>query len=267
MKIDRVIISWDTNTRYLGFANLVADAWAANGVKTSLVVSSTDINQLPLRGDVRVDELLYYTPAPPEYAVFAIIHAMRHYPGEVCMSSGIDQVPGREGARVLRNEISTIPDDRVVLAFGQAYLGRTHLFPEREGEAGITWPYYPSSHVIARGDVAVDAFGLDRWELVLQRMRDCGLPVFWPGHDKGHRWGIDEAYLSYMLHRWRDKQRLSILPATFWEWWQLHRINRPFKGVAPPTREQMERASEFHLCYPLSDNHPDVMAFLHEPAR
>jgi hypothetical protein len=122
MKIDRVLLVWDSNPFYEGFYQMHERLWERLGIKTALVFISDGKNGslIPKTGEIRVVEdksTVPFTPPPGRSwkATMGIIHGPTLFPGEVVMVTGMDQFPA---SRRFINAVADVPEDELASCFG-----------------------------------------------------------------------------------------------------------------------------------------------------
>ena len=255
MRIDRVIFAWDGHPAYTGMWEAQCEMWPRLGIRPTLFVTNEiPAPEAPKGCDVVVivpsaNVLRLVPPARNWQATIPLIFAPQFYPGEVVMTSGIDQVPL---SRRFVDSVADVPDDNFVVAFGgvRGY--------EEHAEA-FGCPYYPSSHMVASGDTRAkvledtpkDSTAFAEW------VWNAGFPHMWGGG-----WGLDEATISQLLAR-HQEVKVNVFSRKWFEEWDTHRIDAERFGFGSATCDQalLESGyySESHLNHPPPPHQWDIV--------
>jgi hypothetical protein len=195
-----------------------------------------EIIHLPRVDGIHYDSSLDWT------CTWGLFYGASLFPDEVCMLSGIDQIPlsGR-----FYDVLQNIGRDKYIVGFSDGY---SH--PDAS---------YPSSHHVGLGKFFKSIYKIDDdWDTELRKVYThkevrsmC---------TNSSLWGIDEAYSTYVLKEYmKSKMEVSLVLVTgFASYWRSRRIDRA-SGVIPITDELLSaiRASEFteyHSVRPFSAN-------------
>ena len=251
MTVDRVIFCWDGNPMFSGMYLLQRRLWAKLGVKTTLFIVGAPEIDLP--DSIHLETAPELPQDPPGgrnwKATMALLHGPRMFPGEVIMTSGLDQFPL---GRMFLDEIADIPDDQFVIGFGGVGGSYDKLFD------GVR--YYPSSHLVAHHDQWMSVMSLAPGEFpgFLRWACEKDWKVMWPEH--AILWGMDEAVLGQLLHKCSAGQLLRhaileplILSPEFFKNWDSRRIGRGSGRVFAEESLRAGRYSELHAHRPMPD--------------
>jgi hypothetical protein len=230
MKIDRVILVVDTNPTYTIYWNIVSQVWLKKfNIKPTLLFYGTE--EEFKQNNFIVDNLDYKilnpipdisNPNPNWVVTWALFWGATQYPDDVCMLSGIDQIPI---STFFFEEISEYNDNHFVVGFSDAYKNYTKdtlgYFNTQNGVM------YPSSHLVGKGKMFKKIFEID--EIYENEMRK----VF----DSKHRyhlnnkfygdsklWGLDECYASEKIASYPNQSEIKHLEI-FWDYWHPRRID------------------------------------------
>lgn len=207
MKIDRVLFCLNNNKLYHGFWDVVSKVWSQKyGIKPVLfyVGSREEAESLGLENGHGEVHILDSPSNVPTWAVpWSVFYgAANFFPDEVCVTSGIDQIP-------LGNHIidlaSQYDEEDYLVAFAEAYR-RSDLFP--------------SSHHVAKGSAYKKVHNIgENWEQEINKLSLCG--TFW---------GVEEAYSSanLLVH----KEDIKFPKDFFFKTWVAGRLERV--GPYPP---------------------------------
>ncbi len=267
--VDRAIFCLNNNENYIGFWNYISKVYSEKfDTKATLMFSGTeeelgglmksgrlstnhgDIVLLPRVAGVAFSPNLDWT------CTWGLFYGASLFPNDVCMLSGIDQIPLSGRFYELINNIDA--RQKYVVGFSDAY-----------NHAGA-WSF-PSSHHVGLGRFFKQIYSIqDRWEEELIKvfnheevmkivLRDA------PKGLEGTLWGMDEVYSSYILQE-HLKNNTSPVPILlvkdfFAKHWACGRIDR-FNGAIPITNDiisgiRASRFTEYHSVRPFSSN-PDM---------
>ena len=180
LKIDRVILSSDTNPMYLDFWPLVGKAWKELiGIKPTLVlVAEKDVIVDETIGDViRFEPIKGISTAFQSQVIRLLIPIF--FDNEVSIISDIDMLPLNRSYFI--NSILSIPEDRFVVYKDKAYA------------AG--YKQLPMCYVAAKGSIFKEIFNVYNLEDVRRTIVD------W--HKLGYGWNTDERMLYSCLLNWK----------------------------------------------------------------
>ena len=254
--VDRVIMCLTNNEQYIDFWNYTSKVYATkfstiptlmfSGNKEELdVLISTgrlstkygEIINLPRVDGIHYDSSLDWT------CTWGLFYGASLFPSQVCMLSGIDQIPLSGRFYNALNNIGT--RDKYIVGFSDGY---NH--PDAS---------YPSSHHVGLGKFFKSIYNIDdRWETELRKVythRQVRSLV-----TTNSLWGMDEAYSTYVLKEYmKNNGDIPVVLVTgFCDYWRSRRIDRA-SGVIPITDELLSaiHASEFteyHSVRPFAAN-------------
>jgi hypothetical protein len=245
--IDRVIFCLNNNETYIDFWNYVAKLYKLkfNVTPTLMFVGTTqeyetlsNAGRLSQKyGEVihlqRVEEVPYNAGSgewldwTPTWALF---YGASLFPNEVCMISGIDQIPLSPMFFEIVKEINT--NQKYVIGFADAYnvIGNMKTASLENEDKFVV---YPSSHHVALGKIYKDVYEIeDSWEDEIKKVNSY-IGKFTLNEDlsayafsKG--WGIDEIYSSYKISK--KSSDYFFLVNDWYKNWVHKRIDRSFQG-------------------------------------
>lgn len=190
MKIDRVLFSLNNNKNYINFWNLNSKIWKLkfDVIPTLLYIGKKEeVSRLKLSeefGEIYVledlQEDLCNGFSRKWYIPWSLFYGATLFPDEVCMTSGIDQIPL---SNIFLEHIKEISEEKYIVGFSDAYRKKD---------------FFPSSHHVAKGEKFKKKFEiLNNWTEEVYR-------VFRKKHemknlyDSGY-WGLDESYSSIKI--------------------------------------------------------------------
>lgn len=177
LKIDRVILSTDTNPMYIQFWPLVAKAWKQLiGIKPTLALIADESVQV----DESVGDVIRFDPIPgvPTALQAQVIRLLLpiYFEDDVSIISDIDMIPLNKDYFI--NSVGGIPDDCFVVYRDQAYGGAR----------------YPMCYNAAKGRIFKEIFkihNIDEISLFIKKWHELGLG-----------WCTDELVLYQYLTSW-----------------------------------------------------------------
>lgn len=239
MKIDRVIFAWDGNPLFDGMFDLQVRAWEKLGVSPTLLFVGE--SALSVRGSHVIS--LRSAPHLPHgdlnwQAPMALIYGARMWPGEVVMTSGLDQVPL---SRRFLDAVEPYPIGHFVVGFG----GCRH-YDGHEATYGCR--YYPSSHMVAHSNTWREILRgtPSSYPEFLEWAWNQRWPYMWEHVSPG--WGMDEAAISQLLAR--SKVPIDVFSPEFFNRWDADRVGRCAQ-VADLAKVARGEYSEIHFNRPL----------------
>lgn len=189
MKIDRVIVVLNNNKNYVSFWNVFSKIWKTKfKVTPTLMFVGTDdelkendlsqkygeIIRLEPLSEVVLDSSLDWS------VTWALFYGPTLFPEEVCMTSGIDQLPLSD------KFIASISEDSkesYIVGFAGAYRDIPNIFP--------------SSHHVALGKTFKEMYEIeDDWHSEIRKVFNTRSRYT---RLSGNYWGLDEAYSSERL--------------------------------------------------------------------
>jgi len=230
MKIDRVILAVDNNPKYTIYWNVVSQVWLQKfNIKPTLLFHGT--KEEFEKNNFTVEGLDYYVldpipeisdPSPNWVIPWSLFWGASKYPEDVCLLSGIDQIPIGNLFFDLINEHN---NDKFIIGFSNAYKSYTK---ETLGYFNThSNVMYPSSHLVGKGVLFKNIFNVD------ENYEDELLKVF-QNKEKYHLnnkfysnsklWGLDECYGSDKINEYPDQEKIIYLDI-FWGYWHPRRID------------------------------------------
>jgi hypothetical protein len=249
MKVDRVIMALTANPKYTGYWPYVSKLWTEKfGITPTLVFYGTEQEQLACgirHGEfIRLNRIESVTLSRErEWAcTWGLFYGATLFPDDICMLSGIDQVPL---SGLFFDELKKVPNwpSKYVVGFGDAYRGS----------------YFPSSHHVATGKMFRKIYDIDpNWQMEIEKV--YATRSRYPQHVAADCWGLDETYSSEFLLKHQDVALMDI----FWRLWHPRRIDRVNPTAADFDRIRHGYFSEWHGLRPFEANDQTVLAQLHE---
>jgi len=247
MKIDRVIFCLDNNPNYAGFWNINSKVWKnVYNVNPTLIYvgDEEDIDKNNISREF--GEIIVLPASPIDlcnnfrrkwYITWALFYGPTLFPDEVCMTSGIDQIPLSWS---FINKIENISREKYIVGFADAYSD-----PE----------LYPSSHHVALGSHFKEKYDIDEdwlWEIrkVYQTRNQ-----FNNLYDAGY-WGLDESYSSKVISSKPDG--IEFIKNFFHPLWAPRRIDRIWGLKYDVGKLSSGWYSEMHAPRPLRDYEQEV---------
>lgn len=214
MKIDRILFCLNNNPTYINFWNINSKIWKLkyNIKPTLLYIGAKEeikkLNLLEEHGEIivlpKIDEDLCNGSLRQWYITWALFFGASLFENEVCMTSGIDQIPL---SNIFLEKISDIEQNKYIIGFADAY-GRKDLFP--------------SSHHVAKGKYFKNKYEiLNNWHEEVYKVysHKNKYNFLYEGY-----WGLDEAYSSEMLLKNNDN--IHYINNFFHPLWTKKRIDR-----------------------------------------
>ena len=186
MKIDRVILSSDTNQNYLPYWPIVAKAWKKLGIKPTLaLIGKIDVEVDRSLGDViRFDPILHVKTSLQAQTIRFFLPAM--FPEEVCLISDIDLLPLNK--EYFFDAVKDLPEDAFIVYRDKAYKNM---------------PRYPMCFIAAKGKTFQEVFEI-------KKIRNIPFTIKkWKKLKLG--WNTDELLLYRYLINWKDFDERCIL--------------------------------------------------------
>ena len=228
MKVDRVLMSLNNNSKYAGFWNAFSKVWKNkyNVLPTLIFLGSQkELRSLDLSEDY--GEIYRFNEVPDvivkrelDWSVtWVLYYATSLFPDDVCMTTGIDQL-------LLSSDyfdwISDIKEDKYVIGFADAYKNyNTNSLGYSPAKLGF---FFPTSHHAAKGKTFCEAYKFEKtWEEEARKVfkNRADHPVL----KRQKCWGLDETYSSTMLANWDTDKIVRI--NKFWTHIKPRRIERP----------------------------------------
>jgi len=229
MKIDRVILALNKNPTYTIFWNTVSSVWKKKFNISPTLIFNGDEKEFEecgfdmSNGDVLiVNKVDGVSEQNPDWSVtWSLFWAATQFPNDVCIFSGIDQIPI---GSLFFDELKKIDDDKFVVGFADAYKKYT---PQTLGYFNtVTNVLYPSSHLVGKGKLFKEIFQVeDSWETEARKVYNSKSRYhlknnFYPGKS----WGLDECYASEKISTYINPETICYFEI-FWDYWYKNRID------------------------------------------
>lgn len=187
-KIDRAIVSTDTNATYSDFWPLVAKAWKEMGIKPTLAL----IAPKDFKIDEKIGDVIRFEPIPgiPTSFQAQVIRLLLpiYFEDEVSLISDIDMLPLSKDYYC--NSVKNVKDDCFVIYRDQAY--------KRDN-----YEMYPMCYNAAKGKVFKELFKIKSIEDIKAKI------IEWYGLGCG--WTTDERMLYKHIQEWEKKDKKRIV--------------------------------------------------------
>jgi len=183
LKIDRVIISTDTNPMYMDFWPAVAKAWEKIvGIKPTLAfIAPKDFPIDESLGDViRFDPIEGVSTALQ--AQFIRLLLPLYFKDEVCLISDIDMIPLNKS--YFLDTVRDIPDDNFVVY---------------RSDVLLQYNQYPMCYIAAKGSVFCEVFGVETPEDIEDFIKQ-------EAERLNHAWSTDQQSLYFHVNKWEGCQ-------------------------------------------------------------
>jgi hypothetical protein len=252
MKIDRVILCLNNNPIYTGFWNPFSRVWKEKyGILPTLIFVGTEEEIEENNLSTEYGEIVRLEPVPEVIVdpnldwstTWGLFYGPTLFPEDVCLISGIDQLPLSSKVFSFLREHTTpaITDDHYVVGLSDAKPQYT--------------PNYPSSWHIAKGKNFKKLFDIeDEWEIEVKKV--FSFKDKYSDRLPANFWALDEEHSSAILENYR-KSSNSPVPLIFLEmfsnYWLPNRIDR--SGMLQYDKEILKRGgySEIHAPRPFED--------------
>lgn len=264
--IDRVIFCLNNNENYIDFWNYISKVYYNKfNVTPTLFFSGLiseyqdllDSGRLSKKfGDIFHLNRVFGIPYEKNLdwtCTWSLFYGASLFPNEVCMLSGIDQVPLCGDFFEKVKNIN--PRKNYIVGFSDAY-GKESLNLNTM-EPGTS---FPSSHHVGLGNFYKILYGIDaNWETELNRVfNDKEVKKFFKN---SNFWGFDECYSTFYLKKYLKEQSNTIpinLITNFNDFWGNRRIDRS-QGIVRISGEILENVkkskfSEYHCSRPFNKN-------------
>ena len=192
LKLDRVILSTDTNPLYYQFWPLAARLWRdIVGIKPTLAVIG---NKTDLNIDEEIGEVLYFEPLPDVptglYAQCIRLLVPAYFENETCLVADIDMIPLQKD--YFTSSIKSIPDD--------------HFVVYRDDYHPPQYKLYPMCYVAGKGKLFKEIFGITSLEEIPRiitkwKNRHLGLTTDeLILYEKVNRWATETGHCTKLGH-------------------------------------------------------------------
>jgi hypothetical protein len=229
MKIDRVILALNNNPIYTRFWNISANVWKNKfNITPTLIFNGTESEfnsnnfNTSLGEYIIIDKINEASESNPDWSVtWSLFWGASRFPNDVCMLSGIDQVPI---GYYFYEQLNYIDDDKFVVGFGDAY--KTYTKNTLGYFNTQTNVLYPSSHLVGKGNKFEEIYGIeDEWkDEVVKVYKNRGRYHLSYRGANSKSWGLDECYSSEMISLFPKKDDIVYLNI-FWDYFQKNRID------------------------------------------
>jgi hypothetical protein len=218
MKIDRVLLSVNNNKTYSCFWNLVSYVWKTKfNVTPTLIFHGTEdefkSNQFDFTyGDyILLEKFNDISNNTKDWATtWSPFYAATLFDDEICMTSGIDQIPI---SNLFFERIKNINNDMFVIGFSECY---ENYKPNTLGYFNTkTNVMYPSSHLAGSGQKFKDIFGIsDNWRDEIYKVYNSKEKYYLSENN----WGLDECYFSEKISIYNNQNKIVYLKelTDFW---------------------------------------------------
>lgn len=248
MKIDRVIFCLDDNPTYAGFWNLNSKVWkTVYGVKPTLMY-------IGAKGDIEKNnlsrqfgEIIVLPESPIDlcnnfrrkwYITWALFYGPTLFPDDVCMTSGIDQIPL---SSMFMDRIANVSKDKYVIGFADAYRDMQD--------------HFPSSHHVALGNLYKTRFDIDEdWLTEVNKVHETRTQF--NNLCMQSYWGLDESYSSRIISK--NRSGVEFINNFFHSSWSPRRIDRGWGLNYDTDKLSNGWYSEMHAPRPLKDCEQEV---------
>lgn len=217
MKVDRILFCLNNNPNYIDFWNINSKIWRLkfDVIPTLFFVGdekeveelnlSKEFGEIIVLPDIKED--LCNGHDRKWYITWALFYGASLFPNDICMTSGIDQIPLSD---IFLKRIEDVSDDKYVVGFADAY--------------GIK-DFYPSSHHVATGKLYKKKFEItDDWAGEVQRLYEKR-GNYKNLYDSAY-WGLDENYTSEMITKMNSDVFFN--NDFFHPTWKTRRIDRAY---------------------------------------
>lgn len=181
LEIKRVILSTNSDPKYIEFWPVVAPIWKAMGFQPTLALIARE--DCPI--DTSFGDVIRFSPLPniPESLQAQVIRLFLPclFPDEGCLISDIDMIPVSKAYFV--EGAAHCPDDSFLV-----YRDLAH---------GWNYPRYPMCYVAAKGRIFSSVFHLSGYANSAQFL------AHWAGW--GYGWNTDELLLYAFVQEWEKK--------------------------------------------------------------
>ena len=213
MKIDRIIVSSNTDESYIKFWEPVSKAWyELLGIRPTLfVISNFNLGLSEKYGDVYYQEPNIKFSTIPQSQIIRFFGAT-NFPNEVCLLSDLDMMPLQ--AEYYIKSIESVPKENIVFYSSDAYIFGNPAFPA-----------FPMCYMAALGSTFSEIMGakLENFNIEIEKWLS-----------KNYGWYTDEKVFYEKWEEWGGKKDNS----TF--------LQRGFNRGAPKTIKRIDRSNNSH---------------------
>ena len=229
MIINRVILALDNNKIYTPFWNIVSPVWKEVFNITPTLVFNGTIEEFEENNfDMTVGDYIIVNKVPevaesnPDWSVtWSLFWAASKFTDDVCMLSGIDQIPIGD---FFFKKLSEVEDDKFVVGFSDAYRKYTkEVLGYFNTNTNIL---YPSSHLVGKGSKFKEIYEVnDDWETEIKKVYNSKDNYYLQNNFYPDKlWGLDECYSSDKIALF-EKQDDIVHFDIFWDYWYKNRID------------------------------------------
>lgn len=190
LKIDRVILSSDSNPMYLDFWPIVAKIWKNN---FNIVPTLALIGDETIKVDETIGDVIRFEPIQgiPNSFYSQVIRLLLPiiYENDTCLISDIDMIP--LNLDYFTKPIEKINDDCFVVYRDKAYIGNYDLFP--------------MCYNVSKGKTFQEIFKIKNINEIPEKIK------FWFNSADNRGWSTDEFLLHKYLINWSEQNRLILL--------------------------------------------------------
>jgi hypothetical protein len=231
MKIDRVIFCLNANKTYTSYWNIVSKVWSEiYNIKPTLgFVGTPEQADILNLSDKHGEIIIIPNPSITPNDVFswsvtwALLYVPTLFPDDVCMTSGIDQIP--LGNRLFIDSVSEISEDKFYVGFANAY-GHNK--------------WHPSSHLVAKGEIYKNLCNIEPdFKAEIEKIEK------WGRANRTVSWGLDEWYLGQFL-----RNNSNVVLGDIFEDWRAARLCRSTNLKYDVKKIQSNYYSEIHAPRP-----------------
>lgn len=265
--IDRVIFCLTNNENYIDFWNYISKVYYNKfDVKPTVFFSGSIVEYQNLVdsgrlskefGDVFHLNRVFGIPYDKNLdwtCTWSLFYGASLFPNEVCMLSGIDQIPLSGNFFEIVKQIN--PRENYIVGFSDAY-GKSSLNLEETGVGS----FFPSSHHVGLGSYYKKIYDIEKnWEDELNKVFNSDIKNILINNN--NFWGLDECYSSFILKTHLRKKSspvpIKLITDFFHIYWANKRIDRS-RGQIKFSEEMLENVkksnfSEIHCSRPYKTN-------------
>lgn len=199
MKVDRVILSSNTDKNYYEFWNQLSYTYKEKfGIIPTLIFFGTEeeFENLGLskeHGDVFFEQTIQ--EIPNWQYTWVLFYYTKFFPNETCVIMGIDQIP--LGTYFLKDIIENIDENDYVMLTDDHYV--------KTNQTNYDWSlggFSPSAYHIAKGYVFNEIYKFEgSFKSEILKIKNLKVKTMWEDE-----WGTDEAYSSSVLFNYSNRE-------------------------------------------------------------
>jgi hypothetical protein len=230
MKIDRVILAVDNNPAYAVYWNIVSKVWKEKfNIEPTLIFhgSNLEFESQNFNIDTFDYKIIPHIPElsdpKPNWVVpWSLFWGASQYKNEVCLLSGIDQIPICD---IFFKKIINIEDNKFIVGFADAYKKyNQHTLGYFNTQTNVL---YPSSHLVGKGKKFKEIFQIENnFEVEAIKVFNSKERYYLNNnfYPSSKLWGLDECYASEKISTYNDQKDIIELNL-FWDYWIPNRID------------------------------------------